>query len=459
MPLSGQKGLSVIVGLGKTGLAVARHLHARGIDFAVTDTRFDPPGLDELKGFAPDALVSLGSLDGPLLNYAREIIVSPGLDTRRPEFDAPRALGVPIIGDIELFAREARAPVIAITGSNGKSTVTTLTAELLEAAGLKVAVGGNLGTPALELLALPVPDVYVLELSSYQLETTHGLRPKAATLLNLSPDHLDRYGTLEAYLAAKQRVFAGAELAVVNADEPAALVPSDFTGHRITFGTGADACWAVMDRGGEPWLAKEGHYLLSAGELRIKGRHNLANALASLALAASVSGRLEPMLERLRQFAGLPHRCQFVCEKNGVGYYDDSKGTNVGASLAAIAGLGGAVPGRLLLILGGDGKGQDFSPLTSALAASARAVVLIGRDAEAIAEILPEDLPVARAADMAEAVAASARMALRGDAVLLSPACASLDMFRNYEHRGHVFAESALALSGEEPVGGAHAGA
>lgn len=447
MPLTGQKDMSVVVGLGKTGLAVARHLHERGLPFVVTDTRSEPPGLAELNAFAPEAMVSLGSLDGSLLTHAREIIVSPGLDTLRPEFDAPRALGIPLVGDIELFAREAKAPVLAITGSNGKSTVTALVGELLAAAGLKVAVGGNLGTPALELLSLPTPDVYVLELSSYQLETTHSLAPHAATLLNLSADHLDRYGTMANYLAAKQRIFACAANAVVNRDEPAELIPAGYTGPRITFGTSGVADWTVIDQAGEPWLARDGHCLLNVSELKIKGRHNIANALAALALASTMSSRLAPMLDALKAFPGLPHRCQFVAEHGGVGYYDDSKGTNVGASLAAIAGLGEAVSGKLVLILGGDGKGQDFAPLTPALATAARAVVLIGRDAQAIAPCVPQGVAVERAADMPAAVAACARFAAPGDAVLLSPACASLDMFRNYEHRGQVFADAVRALS------------
>lgn len=447
MPLCGQTGLSVVVGLGKTGLAVARHLLARGIPFAITDTRLEPPALDELKRIAPEVLVSLGSLDTGLLTHARTIIVSPGLDSRRPEFDAPRALGVPVIGDIELFAREAKAPVLAITGSNGKSTVTALTAELLRAAGLRVEVGGNLGTPALELLTAPVPDVYVLELSSYQLELTSSLAPRAATLLNLSPDHLDRYGTMDAYRAAKQRIFAKAGLAVVNVDEPAELIPASYLGPRLTFGVGAPAEFTVLDQGGEPWLAREGRPLLPVSSLRIKGRHNVANALAALALACAAGAEVGAMLPALRDFPGLAHRCQFVAERGGVAFYDDSKGTNVGASLAAIAGLAESIRGRLVLILGGDGKGQDFSPLTSALRTRARGVVLIGRDADRIAGAVPAAVATRRAVDMTEAVVAATELAQPGDAVLLSPACASLDMFRNYEHRGQVFADAVRTLS------------
>lgn len=451
MPLTGQTGLSVIVGLGKTGLAIARHLHARGIAFAVTDTRFDPPGLAELKSFAPHTLVSLGSLDGALLTHAREIIVSPGLDTARPEFDAPRALGIPVIGDIELFARALAAKaeptaVIAITGSNGKSTVTELCAQLLTAAGLKVAVGGNLGTPALALLQQDA-EVYVLELSSYQLELTRSLKPRAATLLNLSADHLDRYGSLANYLKAKQRIFSHAEIAIVNADEPPLLVPAGFAGQRIAFSVGGATAWTLIEQGGEPWLAKEGRSLLRVADLAIKGRHNIANALAALALAGTVSERIGEMLPALKAFGGLAHRCQFVADKAGVDYYDDSKGTNVGASLAAIAGLGEVVAGKLVLILGGDGKGQDFSPLSAALAERARAVVLIGRDAESIAVNVPHSVVVQRASSMEEAVRACAALAVAGDAVLLSPACASLDMFDNYEHRGRVFADAVRRLS------------
>jgi UDP-N-acetylmuramoylalanine--D-glutamate ligase len=426
---------TVVLGLGLTGLSVARHLHAQGRPFAVADTRTRPPRLEALRALAPEAPLHLGPFDPSLLAGARRLIVSPGVVLGEAAIRQALACGVEVIGDVELFARAARAPVVAITGSNGKSTVTELMAEMARRAGRQVRAGGNLGPPALDLLQGPEPELYVLELSSFQLETLHSLRPKAAVVLNLSADHLDRHGDLQRYAATKARVYRGAERCVVNRDEPRALAAA---GHdNIGFGLDhpSQGHYGLCTRAGEVGLARGSQWLLGEGELRITGRHNLANALAALALGEAVGLDLTPMLDALRGFAGLAHRTQWVAEHRGVRWYNDSKGTNVGATLAALEGL----PGPVVLIAGGVGKGADFTVLRAALARKARAVVLMGRDARLIAGQLRGAVPLSFAEDMRAAVAQAAQQARAGDSVLLSPACASFDMYRDYAQRGEAF--------------------
>lgn len=460
---------TLIVGLGKTGLSCARFLGARGVAFAVTDSRAAPPGLAALQKEFPRAPLLLNGLDAHALAQATQIIVSPGVSLRDPALAAAQARGVEIIGDIELFAQAAHAPVIAITGSNGKSTVTTLVGEMAKRAGRKARVGGNLGTPALDMLVAPgvlppatlshpwlaeksEPDLYVLELSSFQLETTRSLNAAAAVVLNITPDHMDRYADFAEYAAAKRRVYHGSGVMVVNRDDLMVATMSE-AGRKIsgfTLNEPAHTDFGVRSVQGERWLAHGEKILLPASALRIKGDHNIANALAALALGEAVGLPMGAMLEALKEFAGLPHRSQWVAERDGVSWYNDSKGTNVGATLAALSGLGATLgTGKIILIAGGDGKSADFSVLRAAVATHARAVVLIGRDAPLIEAALADTAPLVQASDMKDAVRKAQHLAQAGDAVLLSPACASFDMYSGYEERGRVFAAAVRACLGE----------
>jgi UDP-N-acetylmuramoylalanine--D-glutamate ligase len=438
---------NLVVGLGKTGLACARWLHGRGERVAVTDSRTAPPELAALRALADltgaPIEVHLGGFDLSLLDDADRVVLSPGVSRAEPLVQAALGRGLPVLGDIELFARGKRAPAVAITGTNGKSTVTTLVAAMASAAGRRVLAGGNLGEPALELLSQPAPELYVLELSSFQLESTDSLELEAAAVLNVTPDHLDRYASLGDYAAAKGRIFAHAAVAVVNLDDPA-VTPLPRAGQqRVGFSlTRADADWGLIQKAGAPWLARAGEPLLAAGALQLPGRHNLANALAALAVGAAAALPLAPMLATLRVFNGLPHRTQWIAERRGVRFVDDSKGTNVGATLAAVAGL----EGPLVVIAGGDGKGQDFAPLAAAFRGKVRHAVLLGRDRERLATALAGACTTEFAVDMPAAVVAAARVAVPGDLVLLSPACASLDMFHDYAQRGDEFAAAARRL-------------
>jgi UDP-N-acetylmuramoylalanine--D-glutamate ligase len=435
---------TVIVGLGKTGLSVARHLLAQGRAFVVTDTRAAPPGLAALRELAPEAIVRTGGLDGALLVGAGAVVVSPGLATEGEFFAAARAQGLPLLGDIELFARAARAPVVGITGTNGKSTVTTLLGRMAVRAGLRAKVGGNLGEPALALLADDA-GLYVLELSSYQLDATESLELAAATVLNVTPDHLDRYGDMVRYAASKARIFRRCRVAVLNGDDPRVAAMGSGAGRRLCFtiAGAAGADYSLGEHQGAPWLLRGTEPLLAVAQLRIAGLHNCANALAALALGEAIGLPRAAMCAELREFTGLPHRSEWVAERRGVRYIDDSKGTNVGATLAAVAGM----PGPLLLIAGGEGKGQDFAPLAAAFAGKVRHALLIGRDASLLGAALARACPVDYCATLEEAVQAAARLARAGDTVLLSPACASLDMFRDYAHRGEAFAAAVQGLA------------
>ncbi len=451
-----QAGRSIVVGLGRTGMSCVRYLHARGIEFAVTDSRAAPPEAATLRELAPKAETAFGHFDIALLDGAAEIIASPGVSLREPFLAEAVARDIPIIGDIELFAREARAPIAAITGTNGKSTVTTLVAQMAAASGKRVLAGGNLGRPALELLDEPVPDLYVLELSSFQLDTTYSLNAAAAAVLNVTPDHMDRYATIADYAASKARIFANSAAAIVNLDDPLVRempspLPSPVTGSGpgeglriIGFSLLKDpaADYYAIEADGDVALMHGNDRLISMSELKIAGLHNAANALASLAMADALGLERAACLQALREFPGLAHRSQWVADVNGIRYVDDSKGTNVGATLAAVAGM----PGSLVVIAGGQGKGQDFAPLAPAFRGKVRHVVLIGQDAKLIAASLQGVSTIEFARDMQEAVALSARAAKPGETVLLSPACASLDMFRDYAHRGDVFASAVKEL-------------
>jgi UDP-N-acetylmuramoylalanine--D-glutamate ligase len=443
-PRAPQTGRTIVVGLGRTGLSCARYLQARGSSFAVTDSRVNPPGADALGQLAPGVEHRFGAFDHQLLDGATQIVASPGVSLEEPFLQAAAARGLPILGDIELFALEARAPIAAVTGTNGKSTVTTLVARMAEAAGKRVLAGGNLGRPALELLDEPAPDLYVLELSSFQLDTTHSLRTAAATVLNVTPDHMDRYATVEAYAASKARIFERCEAAVVNLDDVAVRLMPAQGARRIGFSLLADpdADYYVLRQGDDFALMKQRERLVSMSELKITGLHNAANALAALAMGEALGLSRERCVQALREFPGLPHRSQWVADVDGVRYIDDSKGTNVGATLAAVEGM--TVP--LVLIAGGQGKGQSFAPLARAFRGKVRHVVLLGQDAGQIASVLEGVCSTERAQDMDDAVRRAAAAARAGETVLLSPACASLDMFRDYAHRGDVFAAAVRGL-------------
>jgi UDP-N-acetylmuramoylalanine--D-glutamate ligase len=439
--------VSVVVGLGKTGASCVRYLTRRGMPAAVTDSRRDPPGLAELGGLAKTLDMRLGGFDLSLLEGASQVLMSPGVSLEEPIAVQARARGIEVLGDIELFARAVRAPVIGITGTNGKSTVTSLVASMPAAAGKRVLAGGNLGKPALDLLDGPVPDLYVLELSSFQLETTRSLELIAAVVLNVTSDHMDRYASIEGYARAKERIFERAATMVLNVDDPYVAAMRARAGHArvVSFSVErGDADFTVVRRGSESFLARRGEIVLPVSRMKISGLHNAANALAALALSEAAGLPLGASLSALERFPGLAHRSEWVADIAGVRYVDDSKGTNVGATLAAVSGMSGP----LVLIAGGEGKGQDFAPLAQAFRSKVRHAVLIGKDAPSIETVLAGVCSTERAPTMPAAVAAAAAAARRGDTVLLSPACASLDMFRDYNHRGEVFAAAVRALEG-----------
>jgi UDP-N-acetylmuramoylalanine--D-glutamate ligase len=445
---------AVIVGLGRTGLSCARYLRTLGWKIAVTDTRSQPPELAGLRALDPNIRISTGGLDTRLLDDAICVVASPGVSLTAPFFIEARRRGLEIVGDIELFARAVDAPVAGITGTNGKSTVTTLVGRMADRAGITVRVGGNLGEPALDLLGTTAAvgqrnsratQLYVLELSSFQLEATNSLDLKAAAVLNVSPDHLDRYPSVVAYADAKARIFARCDTAVINLDDPLVVAMPRAGQNALSFSLRASigADYAVATHDGEWWLTRGGEPLIPVSVLKIKGLHNAANALAALALGEALGLPLAVMLSELESFAGLAHRSQWVADVKGVTYINDSKGTNVGATIAAVCGM----TGPLVLIAGGDGKNQDFTPLAEAFRGKVRHAVLIGRDAAALAAALQGVCGTESSASLEDAVRAAARVANRGDTVLLSPACASLDMFRDYTHRGAVFVQSVKELA------------
>lgn len=435
---------AVIVGLGRTGFSCARYLRARNWRLAVTDTRPKPPEMAALAALDPMIPVSVGGLDARLLEGADCVVASPGVSLEEPFFVEARRRGIEIAGDIELFARAVDAPVVGITGTNGKSTVTTLVGRMAARAGLRVRVGGNLGEPALDLLGAGA-GLYVLELSSFQLDATTSLALQAATVLNVSPDHLDRYASVAAYADSKARIFARCETAVINLDDPLVVAMPRPGQKTVSFSLRASigADYAVATRDGEWWLTRREEALLPVSAMKIKGLHNAANALASLALGDALGLAMPAMLEELSTFTGLPHRSQWVADVNGVTYINDSKGTNVGATIAAVSGM----QGPLVMIAGGDGKNQDFAVLADAFRGKVRHTVLIGRDAAAIAAALKGVCTLEMCTSLEDAVRAAAKAAQPGDTVLLSPACASLDMFRDYTHRGAVFTEAVKELA------------
>ncbi|MDO7539975.1 UDP-N-acetylmuramoyl-L-alanine--D-glutamate ligase [Acinetobacter nosocomialis] len=434
-------GLKVVAGLGISGVSAVNFLHEQGYQVAVTDSRPTPPGYDQIPA---DVKTSFGQLDQELLLQAEEIILSPGLAPQLPEIQAAIAKGISVVGDIQLLRRATDVPIVAITGSNAKSTVTTLMGLMAKDAGKKVAVGGNLGRPALDLLK-DQPELLVLELSSFQLETTSHLNAEVAVVLNMSEDHLDRHGNMLGYHQAKHRIFQGVKKVVFNRDDALSrpLVPD--TTPMQSFGLNApdlNQYGVLRDADGTLWLARGLQRLIKSSDLYIQGMHNVANALACLALGEAIGLPMESMLETLKHFKGLEHRCEYVKTVHDVRYYNDSKGTNVGATLAAIDGLGAAIEvkkGKVALILGGQGKGQDFTPLRSSIEKYAKVVVLIGEDAPVIEQAIQGATKILHAATLKEAVELCQRETQAEDVVLLSPACASFDMFKSYNDRGQQF--------------------
>jgi UDP-N-acetylmuramoylalanine--D-glutamate ligase len=443
----------LVLGLGDTGLSALRWLKRQGARLSVADTRVAPPGLDAVRAEFAGTPVHLGPFKRDAFEIAEIIVASPGVPLAEPEIQAAISRGIPVVGDVELFAQAiagTHAKVIAITGSNGKSTVTSLAGHLCASSGLDAVVAGNIGLPVLDALTEreaigKAPQAWVLELSSFQLETTHSLKADAATVLNISADHMDRYATLEDYAAAKERIFAGCKVQVLNRDDAMVMAMRHEDAEVQTFGLDAGkatADWGLVEREGRRWLAKDHERLFPVDELPIAGLHNAANVLAALALCRALGLHYEPMLAALRTFKGLAHRVEFVAEVSGRKFYDDSKGTNVGATAAALKGFAAPV----VLIAGGDGKGQDFSPLRDAVAKT-RAVVQIGRDGPQIEAAIAGACHVQRAESMEDAVQQAYALSEPGDVVLLSPACASWDMFRNYAHRAEVFVAAVKELN------------
>ncbi|NHB59184.1 UDP-N-acetylmuramoyl-L-alanine--D-glutamate ligase [Acinetobacter sp. 194] len=434
-------GLKVVAGLGISGVSAVNFLHDHGYRVAVTDSRAVPPGHDKIPS---EVQTYFGQFDQDLLLSAEEIIISPGLDPKLPEIQAAIAKGIPVVSEIQILRRATDKPIVAITGSNAKSTVTTLMGLMAQNAGKKVAVGGNLGRPALDLTK-DDPELYILELSSFQLETTSNLEAEVAVVLNMSEDHLDRHGDMMGYHTAKHRIFQGVKKVVFNRDDSLTrpLVP-DATPMQ-SFGLNApdmNQYGVLRDTDGTIWLARGRERLLKSSEMYIQGTHNVANALACLALGEAIGLPLDVMLETLKTFKGLEHRCEFVKEVQGVRYYNDSKGTNIGATLAALDGLGAAIEaqgGKVAIILGGQGKGQDFTALRDSLTKYAKVAVLIGEDRPVIEQAIEGTTQLIHAETLKQAVELCQQHSHSKDVVLLSPACASFDMFSGYPERGHQF--------------------
>lgn len=448
----------LILGLGETGLSLARYLHAQGARLRVADSRTSPPGVDILRSEMPQAELRCGVFDDALLQGIDRIAISPGVPMFEPFVQRAVARGIPVEGDIEFLAQQiANAQptpkVIAITGANGKTTTTSMVGAMCAAAGVDAQVAGNISPAVLDALRERgghQPQAWVLELSSFQLETTHTLDADAAVVLNVSEDHLDRYANnMDLYAAAKTRIFNGNGVQVLNRDDMRSAAMGVAGRRQVTFGLtppSSEQDWGIGKEGAITWLMQGAQKVMRADELQVAGLHNVANALAALALCRALDLPLPPLVAALRAFKGLPHRVEEVAEVNGITYYDDSKGTNVGATEAALNGLGK----QAVVILGGDGKGQDFSPLKAAVEKHARAVVLIGRDAPLIANAIAGcGKPLLNARDMDEAVRIATANAQSGDAVLMSPACASFDMYRNYLHRAQAFIAAVQKLQAE----------
>ena len=475
LQLAGKNAL--VLGLGETGFSMAKWLSRCGASVRIADSRAAPPNAAALARELPGAVLHAGGWQESSFSGVDMIAISPGIAASEPMVRRAAARGVPVVGDIELFAHAIRdaalwsrlpsvfkpPKVLAVTGTNGKTTVTALAGAMCHRAGTACEVAGNIGPAALDALmacldAKRMPELWVLELSSFQLETTASLATDAATVLNLSEDHLDRHDGMVGYAAAKARIFEGEGVQVLNRGDARVMAMARQGRRQFTFGLDAPRGlddFGLLEHGGQPCLAQGTTPLIPLSDMTLPGLHNAANALAALALCRAIDLPYTPLLAAIEAFKGLPHRVERVAEHAGVVFYDDSKGTNVGSTVAALAGLSGTGSGqhaKLVLIAGGEGKGQDFAPLRAAVAQSARSVVLIGRDAALIEKaVAASGVPVLHAAGMEEAVETAFRIARKGDAVLLSPACASFDMFDNYKHRGEVFAAAARRMVHVQP--------
>ena len=439
--LDPQSAKVLVVGLGNTGISVAHYLQRLGFRFAITDSRAKPPLMDEFFKVMPDTPVFTGGFDEAAFKVATHLVVSPGVSMDEKSIVKAVANGSKIVSDIDLFACSVDVPIVAITGSNGKSTVTTMLGEMAKAAGKKVGVGGNLGTPALDLLE-QAADLYVLELSSFQLERTSVLNAAAATVLNVSADHLDRHADMAEYAKEKQNVFSGNGVMVINVDDPIVDAMQEAGRRVFTFSQQKEADFYIGHKDDAEYLMHNEQCLMPLAELPLEGRHNAANALAALALGVSIGLDEQAMCNALKVFKGLDHRMQRVAEIRGVTWVNDSKATNIGACVAALQGY----ERKVILIAGGDAKGADMNELTPAIKEKAKSVVLMGKDAGLIKQALNNCVPVYSAENMVQAVQISASLAQTGDSVLLSPACASLDQYKNYQDRGDQFAKAVLGL-------------
>ncbi len=443
----------LVVGLGKTGLSCARYLAKKGFLVTVTDSRVKPPELDSLKNEYPDITVFTGGFDPDAFNVVEKIIISPGVSLAEPIISEAIERGAEVIGDIELFSQYVNEPIVAITGSNGKSTVTTLLGEMIQRAGLYAKLGGNLGTPVLDLLSETSsadikPDFYILELSSFQLETTYSLNSVASVVLNITADHMDRYRDINHYTGVKKRIYQGSGVVVVNLDDPLVSSLSDDSGNLIkkrkkigfTLNEPEDGAYGLREVAGCIWLARGERKLININDIKIKGRHNLANILAALALAEAIGLPLEKIITCLSDFVGLPHRMQWVGKYKNVDWYNDSKATNVGAAVASVDALADAssnsLSKKVILVAGGEGKNADFLPLKKVVEKKVKAVILMGQDAGLIAQALGSNVKIVLVKNMEEAVTNACQQAEEGDSVLLAPACASFDMYSGYEERG-----------------------
>jgi UDP-N-acetylmuramoylalanine--D-glutamate ligase len=442
----------VVLGLGVTGLSVVRYLRRKNQYFTVMDSRKNPPGLDVFQREFKDVRICLGEFDQSILNNSTQIIISPGIDLKIPEVAAAIAAGIEVMGDVELFARElleqnSQKPLIAITGTNGKTTVTTLVGQMAKDSGLKVAIGGNIGKPVLDLLEEDF-DIYVLELSSFQLETTQSLKPKVASILNITLDHMDRYDSLMEYHRVKQRVYFGAENIVANRADPLTQPPLAKGVSLYSFGIDQPDRNGFGTRvdNGQAIIVHEFSKLLPVNQLKIRGQHNIANAIAAMAIGYVANFPIQSMLSTLKSFHGLPHRCQWIANINGINFFNDSKATNVGATIAALSGFGSNKK-NIILITGGESKGADFSPLKPVIHRFVSSLILIGCDANLIVDAIDNDEKVEFAKTLKESVAIAKSHAIKGDIVLFSPACASFDMFINYEDRGNQFIDAVKGIA------------
>ena len=437
---------AVIVGLGKTGLSCFRYLSNQGLNVAITDSREEPPELLELRAEFESASVYLGQINEQVLLASDQIILSPGVSLDNKSIKLSVENNIPVFGDIELFCQKAQAPIIAVSGSNGKSTVTTIVAEMTRLAGLKTYVGGNIGIPALDLLSDSSPDLYVLELSSFQLETTYSLNAHASVVLNVSPDHMDRYSSLKDYTNTKKRIYSGQGLMVLNKDEEYIHSIMDSKRDTIYFSLGAPEGenFGLINHNNEVWLSQGNEKIINKNQLKIKGEHNISNALAAMALAGAVNVPTNIMADVLKNFTGLEHRCQLVREIDNVSWYNDSKATNVGACIASITGL--CELGNIILIAGGDSKGADLSGLNPIVKKYIKRVFLFGIDANKLADVMGSDVDKEFVNNMNEAVKGASKIADPDDIVLLAPACSSLDMYKNYQQRGDAFISAIDAL-------------